>query len=55
MDSFGRVEVFADGCVVVEGVNQERDVFAHVGGDVPFATQKFRRLIYEVRRDYAVD
>ena len=48
LDAFYRVQEFADGIVVIQGVDDQGDVFAHIAVDIVRFTQQFRGLVDQV-------
>ena len=49
------IQQVADGGVVVQGIDDVGDIFAHVAVDVPFPAQQLRCLIDQVRSQHPVD
>ena len=48
LDAFYRVQEFADGVVVIQGVDDQGDVFAHIDADIVRSGEKLRCLVYDV-------
>ena len=55
LDAFYRVQEFADGIVVIQGVDDQGDVFAHIAVDIVRFTQQFRGLVDQVGGQDAVE
>ena len=55
LDSFAGIQQVADGAVVVQGINDVRNVLAEVAADIPFSLKQLRRLIDQVRGKYSAD
>ena len=45
VDSFVGIKKITDRCIMVQRIDQQSNVFAHVAADVIFAGQKLRGLI----------
>ena len=48
LDAFYRVQEFADGVVVIQGVDDQGDIFAHITVNIIWTFQKFRCLVDQV-------
>lgn len=55
LDAFYRVQEFADGVVVIQGVDDQGDVFAHITVDIVWSGQQFRGLVDQVGGQDAVE
>ena len=54
MDPLDRIEKLADGIVMVEGVDDVGNVFAHIDLYVPLTLQQVRTAVYEVGGEHTV-
>ena len=48
LDPLHRIEQIADGSIVIQGVDDIGDVFAHIAVDVPLAAEKLRCLVDQI-------
>lgn len=55
LDPLHRIEQIADGSIVIQGVDDIGNVFAHIAVDVPLAAKQFRRLVDQVGGENPVD
>ena len=55
LDAFYRVQEFADGVVVIQGVDDQGDIFAHITVDIVWSDQQFRGLVDQVGGQDAVE
>lgn len=55
VDSVHRVKELADGLVVVKGVDDQGNVFAHVAGDIVVFGKKLRGLVDQVSGEQFVE
>lgn len=55
LDPLVGIQQVADGGIVVQGIDDIGDVFAHVAADVPLPLEKFRGLVDQVGGEDAVD
>ncbi len=55
LDSFAGIQKIADGGVVVQGIDDVGDIFAHITVDVPGPLQQFRGLVDQVGGEHLVD
>ena len=47
-DTVNRVKKMADGHVVVQGINDQSNIFTHIAVDIIWFIKKLRRLVYQV-------
>lgn len=55
LDPLVGIQQIADGGIVVQGIDDIGDVFAHVAADVPLPLEKLRGLVDQVGGEDAVD
>ena len=48
LDPLHGIEQIADGSIMVQGIDNIGDIFAHITVDIPFSGKKFRRLVHQI-------